>query len=377
MTTAQGTEPGAIERLRVELGERGYDILVGPGLIGRAGAEILPLLRRRQVVIVTDETVARHHLVPLAASLAEHGIAQRAVVLPPGEGTKDLAHFGRLVDDILAGGVERGTMLVALGGGVVGDIAGFAAATLLRGIDFVQIPTTLLAQVDSSVGGKTAINTSAGKNLLGAFYQPRLVLADTASLATLPRREVRAGYGEIVKYGLIRDAEFFQSLEAEGPAVCDLERAALTRAVMVSCRMKAVIVAADEREEGDRALLNFGHTFGHALEAETGFGDRLLHGEAVALGMVLAFDFAVRLGLASGQDSYRVQRHLAAAGLPTELSAIGLSGSAADRLLAHMGKDKKVRDGAITLILPRRIGEVFVMRDAPVEQLRAFFAERS
>jgi 3-dehydroquinate synthase len=375
--TAQRTANGAIEKLRVDLGERGYDILVGPGLIGRAGAEILPLLRRRQAVIVTDETVARHHLAPLRASLEEHGVAQRAVVLPPGEGTKDLSHFGRLVDEILGGGIERGTMLVALGGGVVGDIAGFAAATLLRGIDFVQIPTTLLAQVDSSVGGKTAINTSVGKNLLGAFYQPRLVLADTASLATLPRREVRAGYGEIVKYGLIRDAEFFDWLEGEGQAVCDLEPAALSRAVIVSCRMKAVIVAADEREEGDRALLNFGHTFGHALEAETGFGDRLLHGEAVALGMMLAFDFAVRLGLASGQDSHRVRRHLAAAGLPTELAAAGLSGSAADRLLAHMGKDKKVRDGAITLILPRRIGEVFVMRDAPVGELRSFLAECS
>ncbi len=376
-STAQRTATGVIERLRVELGERGYDILVGPGLIGRAGAEIVPLLRRRQAVIVTDETVARHHLAPLSASLAEHGIAQHAIVLPPGEGTKDLAHFGRLVDDILAGGVERGTMLVALGGGVVGDIAGFAAATLLRGIDFVQIPTTLLAQVDSSVGGKTAINTSAGKNLLGAFYQPRLVLADTSSLATLPRREARAGYGEIVKYGLMRDSGFFEWLEVAGRAVCDLEPAALTRAVMVSCRMKAAIVAADERETGDRALLNFGHTFGHALEAETGFGERLLHGEAVALGMVLAFDFAVRLGVASGQDAHRVRHHLAAAGLPTELSAIGLSGSAADRLLAHMGKDKKVRDGAITLILPRRIGEVFVMHDAPVGQLRSFLAETS
>jgi len=378
--TAQTTQAGTVEKLRVELGERSYDILVGPGLIARAGAEILPLMRRRQAVIVTDETVARHHLAPLRESLAAHGIAHQTVILPPGEGTKDLAHFGRLVDDVLECGIERGTMLVALGGGVVGDIAGFAAATLLRGIDFVQIPTTLLAQVDSSVGGKTAINTSAGKNLLGAFYQPRLVLADTASLATLPRREVRAGYGEIAKYGLIRDADFFEWLEAEGRAVCDLEAAALTRAVMVSCRMKAVIVAADERETGDdRALLNFGHTFGHALEAETGFGDRLLHGEAVALGMVLAFDFAVRLGLATGQDAHRVRHHLAAAGLPTELAALGLSGGldggAADRLLAHMGKDKKVRDGAITLILPRRIGEVFVMRDAPVEQLRAFLAE--
>jgi 3-dehydroquinate synthase len=371
----QATAAGAIEKLRVDLGERSYDILIGPGLIERAGTEILPLLRRRQVVIVTDETVARHHLAALRRSFAEQGIAQHSVVLPPGESTKDLVHFGRLVDDILACGIERGTMLAALGGGVVGDIAGFAAATLLRGIDFVQIPTTLLAQVDSSVGGKTAINTGAGKNLLGAFYQPRLVLADTASLATLPPREVRAGYGEIVKYGLIRDAEFFGWLEAAGRALCDLEPAALTRAVLVSCRMKAAIVAADERETGDRALLNFGHTFGHALEAETGFGERLLHGEAVALGMVLAFDFAVRLGLASGQDASRVRRHLAAAGLPTELAAIGLSGGAADSLLRHMGKDKKVRDGRITLILPRRIGDVFVMRDAPAEDLRGFLAE--
>ena len=378
--TAQMTKAATVETLRVALGDRSYDILIGPGLIGRAGAEILPLMRRRQAVIVTDETVARHHLEPLRQSLVEHGIVHHTIILPPGEGTKDLAHFGRLVDDILGVGIERGTMLVALGGGVVGDIAGFAAATLLRGVDFVQIPTTLLAQVDSSVGGKTAINTSAGKNLLGAFYQPRLVLADTASLATLPRREVRAGYAEVAKYGLIADVDFFEWLEAEGGAVCDLEAAVLTRAVLVSCRMKAAIVAADERETGDdRALLNFGHTFGHALEAETGFGDRLLHGEAVALGMALAFDFAVRLGLATGQDAHRVRQHLAAAGLPTELSTLGLSGgldgSAADRLLQHMGKDKKVRDGAITLILPRRIGEVFVMRDAPVKELRSFLAD--
>jgi 3-dehydroquinate synthase len=372
--SAQITATDTFDQLRVELADRGYDILVGPGLIERAGALMSPLLRRRQAVIVTDENVAQHYLAPLEESLAEHGIAYHAVVLPPGESTKDLAHFSRLVDDILACGIERGTMLVALGGGVVGDIAGFAAATLLRGIDFVQIPTTLLAQVDSSVGGKTALDTRFGKNLIGAFYQPRLVLADTASLATLPRREVRAGYGEIVKYGLMRDADFFEWLEAEGRALCDLEPDALTRAVMVSCRMKAVIVAADEREEGDRALLNFGHTFGHALETETGFGDRLLHGEAVALGMVLAFDFAVRLGLASGQDSHRVRQHVAAAGLPTELAAIGLSGNAADRLLGHMRKDKKVRDGAITLILPHRIGDVFVMRDAPAEQLRSFLS---
>ena len=373
------SDTGPAQTLRVELGERSYDILVGPGLLARAGAAMLPLMRRRQAIIVTDEAVARHHLPRLRRSLAEAGIAEQTIVLPPGEATKDLGHFGHLVDDILACNIERGTMLIALGGGVVGDIAGFAAATLLRGIDFVQIPTTLLAQVDSSVGGKTAINTKAGKNLLGAFYQPRLVLADTDTLATLPRREVRAGYGEIVKYGLIRDADFFEWLETEGGAVCDLEPAALTKAVMVSCRMKADIVAADEREAGDRELLNFGHTFAHALETETGFGERLLHGEAVALGMALAFDFAVRLGFASGQDAHRVRRHLAAAGLPTELAAVGLAAAsrtaAADRLLAHMGKDKKVRDGRITLILPRRIGDAFQMRDAPVEQLRAFLAE--
>jgi len=238
-----------------------------------------------------------------------------------------------------------------------------------------QIPTTLLAQVDSSVGGKTAINARAGKNLIGAFYQPRLVLADTSVLASLPRRELLAGYAEIVKYGLIRDASFYDWLEAEGPAVCALVPDALRRAVLTSCAMKAEIVAGDEREEGDRALLNFGHTFGHALETETGFSSRLLHGEAVALGMLLAFDFAVKLGLASGQDAGRARHHLTASGLPADLAAIGLRGISADRLIAHMGKDKKVRDGRITLILPRRIGDAFVMKDAPVDQLHDFLTK--
>jgi 3-dehydroquinate synthase len=366
---------GAIETLHVELDERGYDILVGPGLIANAGEHIRPLMRRKQAVLVTDEIVAEAHLKPLIDSLAAAGIAHCSIILPPGEGTKDLAHFGRLVDDVLACNIERGTMLVALGGGVVGDICGFAAATLLRGIDFVQIPTTLLAQVDSSVGGKTAINTTAGKNLLGAFYQPRLVLADSGALATLPRRELLAGYAETVKYGLIADAGFFDWLEADARDVLELEPAALNRAVITSCRMKAEIVAQDERETGDaRALLNFGHTFGHALEAETGFGDALLHGEAVALGMVLAFDFAVRQGLCSGQDATRVRRHIEAMDLPTTLGAIGLSDKP-DALLTHMGRDKKVRDGKITLILPRRIGDAFVTRDAMSEDLRAFLAE--
>src|ERR1700680_2313057 len=312
-----------IERLHVDLGDRGYDILVESQLIERAGREMLPLMRRRQAVVVSDEIVAGHYLAALRDSLSEAGIAPQTVLLPPGEQTKDLAHFGKLAEDILAIGIERGSMLVALGGGVVGDVTGFAAATLLRGIDFVQLPTTLLAQVDSSVGGKTGINTRTGKNLIGAFYQPRLVLADTSVLTSLPRRELLAGYAEIVKYGLIRDAEFFAWLEGDGHQVCALAPEPLRRAVLTSCAMKAEIVAGDEREEGDRALLNFGHTFGHALETETGFGERLLHGEAVALGMVLAFDFAVRLGLASGQDSHRVRQHLADAGLATELSAIG------------------------------------------------------
>src|SRR5271155_3098942 len=231
------TLQAASERLSVALGERAYDIIVGPDLVEQAGREILPLMRRRHAVVVTDETVARHYLAPLRDSLAEAGITHHTVVLPPGEETKDLDHFGRLAEQILACGIERGSMLVALGGGVVGDITGFAAATLLRGIDFVQIPTTLLAQVDSSVGGKTAINTIAGKNLLGAFYQPRLVLADPGALATLPRREMLAGYAEMVKYGLIADAQFFDWLDADGGKVCDLEPAALGRAVLTSCRM--------------------------------------------------------------------------------------------------------------------------------------------
>jgi 3-dehydroquinate synthase len=363
------------QRLTVNLAERSYDILVGPGLIAEAGGEIAPLMRRKQAVVVTDETVAPHYLAPLQASLDAAGIRHHPITLPPGEHTKDFAHFGRLIDDILACGIERGSMLVALGGGVVGDITGFAAATVLRGIDFVQIPTTLLAQVDSSVGGKTAINTPAGKNLVGAFYQPRLVIIDTDTLATLPRRELGAGYAETVKYGLIGDPDFFEWLDAENRAVYQLDTAALTRAVMTSCAMKARIVVADERETGDeRALLNFGHTFGHALEAETGFGERLLHGEAVALGMALAFDYAAGTGLVDAATARRVRDHLDAADLPTDLADSGLSGKDADALVAHMGKDKKVRDGKITLILPRRIGDAFVMRDAPADGIRAFLA---
>ncbi len=317
-----------IEKLCVELGERAYEIFVGPQLIERAGNEILPLLRRRQVVIVSDETVAGHYLAPLRDSLSAAGIAHHAVLLPSGEETKDLDHFGRLAEDILAIGIERGR-----------------------------------------------INTSIGKNVIGAFYQPRLVLADTETLTSLPRRELLAGYAEIVKYGLIRDAAFFSWLEAEGGSVCALAPAALRRAVMTSCAMKAEIVAGDEREEGDRALLNFGHTFGHALETETGFSSQLLHGEAVALGMVLAFDFAALLGLTTAAEALQVRRHFEDSGLPTHLADFGLAATPADRLIAHMSKDKKVRDGRMALILPRRIGEVFVMKEAPLDRLRDFLAE--
>jgi 3-dehydroquinate synthase len=363
------------ERVTVSLGGRSYDILVGSGLIGQAGALMRPLMAERRAVIVTDRTVADLHLAALTRGLDDADIAHHAIVVPPGEETKDFAHFAGLADEILALGIERRTMLVALGGGVVGDLAGFAAATLLRGIDFVQVPTTLLAQVDSSVGGKTGIDTRHGKNLIGAFHQPRLVLADGDALATLPARELAAGYAEIVKYGLIRDAAFFAWLEANGAMLLAGNAAARRHAVVASCRAKAAVVAADERESGERELLNLGHTFGHALEAATGFGSALLHGEAVAIGMVLAFELATRRGLCPAADTERLRRHLAASGLPTAIPKPNGRPLAPEALLAAMGKDKKVRGGRIALVLPRRIGEAFVTRDVPAEAIGAFLAE--
>jgi 3-dehydroquinate synthase len=360
--------------VRVELGARGYDIRIGAGLIARAGAHLALLAQGRRVVVVTDETVARLHLPALQQSLGGAGIPHAAVVLPPGEATKDFSHFARLCEEILALGIERGTLLVALGSGVVGDIAGFAAASLLRGLAYAQIPTTLLAQVDSSVGGKTAINSAHGKNLVGAFHQPALVLADVSALATLPRRELLAGYAEVAKYGVIRDRGFFEWLERDGAKLLAGDSAALTRAVAESCSHKAAVVAADERESGERQLLNFGHTFAHALEAETGFGPDLLHGEAVAAGMALAFDFSVRLGHATAQSAHRVRRHLAGAGLPTGLGALSGKRPDPDRLLKHMRHDKKVRDGRLTFILAREIGDAFVAPDVPEAAVRDFLA---
>ncbi len=363
------------ERLTVALGARSYDIVLGRGLIDRAGALLAPVIRRKRAVIVTDAHVAPLYLARFAAALAAAGIEHDAITLPPGEATKDFAHFAGLCEDVLALGIERATPVVALGGGVIGDLAGFAAASLLRGLDLVQVPTTLLAQVDSSVGGKTAIDTRHGKNLVGAFHQPVLVLADIDVLATLPRRELVSGYAEVVKYGLIRDAGFFAWLEAEGAALIAGDAAARQRAVRQSCAAKAAVVAADERESGERALLNFGHTFGHALEAATGFGDTLLHGEAVALGMQLAFDLSVRLGFCPPAAAARVRRHLAAVGLPTSPAALAGGKLGAELLLAHMRKDKKVRDGRVTLILARDIGEAFVCGDVVPATLAGFLAE--
>ena len=366
------------DTLRVELGARSYDIVVGSELLVEAGALIAPVVRQKRAVIVTDENVAKLHLAPLRAGLAKGGIAHRTIVLPPGEATKDFAHFSKLCEDVLALGIERGTPLIALGGGVVGDLTGFAAATLLRGLDYVQVPTTLLAQVDSSVGGKTAIDSGHGKNLIGAFHQPVLVLADIDTLATLPPRELLAGYAEVVKYGLIRDRGFYEWLENAGPELVAGDTDARREAVLQSCAAKAAVVAIDERETGERQLLNFGHTFGHALEAETGFGEALLHGEAVALGMRLAFDLSTQLGLCPKDSVARVRRHYAAVGLPIALTQIANGRRFTPAaLLQHMSKDKKVRDGRITLILARDIGDAFIARDVERATLEAFLAKET
>jgi 3-dehydroquinate synthase len=365
----------AVETIALELGARSYDICVGRGLLEDAGSRIKALGHRPPVIVVTDETVAALHLATVMGSLEDAGVPARSIVLPPGEGTKDFAGLEMLCDAILDCAPERSALLVALGGGVIGDLVGFAASAILRGIDFVQIPTTLLAQVDSSVGGKTGINTRHGKNLVGAFYQPRLVLADTGVLDTLPRRELLAGYAEVAKYGLIGDADFFAWLEAHGADVIAGDADARRRAVVTSCRAKAAVVAGDERETGARALLNLGHTFGHALEAETGFGPALLHGEAVSIGMVMAFDLSARLGLCSAEDAARARRHLASVGLPTGLERLPVSATDPAALVAHMHRDKKVRNGRVTFILARGIGKSFVAEDIDLAEVEALLQD--
>ncbi|MBI1196473.1 MAG: 3-dehydroquinate synthase [Phenylobacterium sp.] len=356
----------------VGLGERAYDVVVGEGLLDAAGRLIAPFQSRGRTAVVSDETVWALHGARLTAALAEAGIEALPVVVAPGEQTKSFEGLADVSDRLLALELDRGDLVTAFGGGVVGDLAGFAAAVYKRGIDFVQIPTTLLAQVDSSVGGKTAIDTPRGKNLVGAFHQPRLVLADLSALATLPVREMRAGYAEVIKYGLLGDLAFFEWLEANVAGVLAREPEALARAVARSVEMKAEIVAEDERERGRRALLNLGHTFAHALEAETGYGEALLHGEAVACGMALAFRFSAAQGLASGQDAERATRAIAAAGLPVRLDEVPGHPFDAGRLLAHMAQDKKAEGGRLTFILARALGEAFVARDVDPAAVRDF-----
>jgi 3-dehydroquinate synthase len=348
------------DTVRVDLGARSYDVRIGPGLLARAGAEIAPLLRRPRVAVLTETAVAAAHLDALRAGLAAEGIAMEAHALAPGEGTKGWAGLEEAVEWLLDARVERRDVVVAFGGGVIGDLAGFAAAVLRRGVRFVQIPTTLLAQVDSSVGGKTGINTRHGKNLVGAFHQPALVLADIGVLDTLRPRDFLAGYGEVVKYGLLGDAAFFGWLEANGPALAAGDAALRQHAVRRSVEMKAGIVSRDETEEGERALLNLGHTFCHALEAATGYSDRLLHGEGVAIGCALAFELSARLGLCSQEEPSRVRAHLRAMGMRTDLRDIPGDLPGPDALLDLMGQDKKVVDGRLRFILARGIGEAFV-----------------
>ncbi|MGC3937078.1 3-dehydroquinate synthase [Roseobacter sp. EG26] len=358
------------ETVTVDLPGRAYEVRIGTGLLAQAGVEIEPLLSRPKVAILTDETVAALHLATLEAGLALQGIEADALALPAGEVTKSWGPLERSVGWLLEQKVERGDIVVALGGGVIGDLAGFAAAILRRGVRFVQIPTSLLAQVDSSVGGKTGINAAQGKNLIGAFHQPSLVLADTDVLDTLVPRDFLAGYGEVVKYGLLGDASFFEWLETQGPALAAGDVRARIEAVRRSVQMKADIVMRDETEQGDRALLNLGHTFGHALEAATGYSNRLLHGEGVAIGCALAFELSSRMGLCSQEEPSRVRAHLKAMGMKTDMADIPGDLPDADGLLGLMSQDKKVVQGTLRFILARGIGRSFITSDVPREAVR-------
>ena len=374
--TGSDTPPGGpAARVRVSLAERSYDILIDNGLRHRFAAEIAAALPRPRAIVVTDETVAGHYLAPLEAGLAAAGVSVDSIVLPPGEETKSFNHLERLTARCLDLGLERRDTLIALGGGVIGDLAGFAAAILLRGVGYIQLPTTLLAQVDSSVGGKTAIDMPGGKNLVGAFHQPGLVLIDPETLDTLDRRQRLAGYAETVKYGLIRDRAFFEWLEANGGRVVDGGGGARVRAIETACTAKSEIVARDERESGERALLNLGHTFAHALETATGYSDRLLHGEAVAIGMCMAFDLSADLGWTGRQEAARVRAHLESVGLPTAPAAIAGFGLTPAAMAGLMRKDKKVSDGRIVFVMVRGIGEAFVTAAVEEGDLESYLSK--
>jgi 3-dehydroquinate synthase len=363
-----------VRTVNVPLGDRAYDVLIGPGLVARAGALIGERLGPARCAIVTDRNVASFHLGALEAALGADGRLVGSIVLPPGEATKSFRELEPLCERLLETGLERGDLVVALGGGVIGDLAGFAAAILRRGVRFVQIPTSLLAQVDSSVGGKTGIDTPQGKNLIGAFHQPGLVLADTDVLGTLPERELRAGYAEVAKYGLLGDAPFFAWLEKNHPSVFALDPQPLTHAVETSVKAKAGIVGRDETEQGERALLNLGHTFGHAFEAWCGYSDRLLHGEAISIGMCIAFRFSAAQGFCDAAAADRVAAHFTAVGLPTRISDIPGNKPDIEAMMKLMAQDKKVRHGKLTFILARGIGEAFIARDVPADTVRGFLA---
>lgn len=367
--------PPIAETVAVSLAERSYEIHIGAGLVAGAGALIAPLLRRKRVAVITDRSVAWRHLETLWAGLAAAGIEADAITLEPGEASKSLSALETVLDQLLDAKIERDDVVIAFGGGVIGDLAGFAAAVLRRGVRFVQIPTTLLAQVDSSVGGKTGVNARQGKNLIGAFHQPSLVIADIDMLATLPERELLAGYAEVVKYGLLGDFAFFEWLEQHGPAIKAGDPAAQIQAVKTSCEAKAAIVARDETERGDRALLNLGHTFGHALEAATGYSQRLLHGEGVAIGMGLAFQLSARMGLCPQEDPSRIHAHFSQLGMKSSLSDIAGDLPDADGLIALMGQDKKVQDGKLTFILARGIGQAFRTQEVDLDLVRRMLAE--
>ncbi|MFN0217723.1 MAG: 3-dehydroquinate synthase [Hyphomicrobium sp.] len=371
-----GASPGAHRTVTVSLGERSYDVEIGAGLLPRAGSLIKARLGPGKCAIVTDENVARHHLAALEAALKAENLHAGSIVLKPGEATKSFSELAPLCERLLELGLERGDVVVPFGGGVIGDLAGFAAGVLRRGVRFVQIPTTLLAQVDSSVGGKTGINTPQGKNLIGVFHQPSLVLADTDVLKSLPPREMRAGYAEVAKYALLGDEPFFTWLEANWKGVLAGDAQPLTHAIVTSVKAKAAIVERDETETGDRALLNLGHTFGHALEAWTGYSDRLLHGEGVAIGLCLAFRLSEQLELCPKGSAERVTQHVSAVGLPTEIKDIPGGKADADELIRLMGQDKKVRQGKLTFILARRIGEAFVTQNVVPETVKAFMAQQ-
>ncbi|WP_284441741.1 3-dehydroquinate synthase [Brucella suis] len=360
----------------VSLGDRSYDILIGKGLVERAGEEVAKRLKGVRVAIVTDENVAAVHLERLQASFARAGIDSTLVIVAPGEKSKSFATLETVTNAILAAKLERGDAVVALGGGVVGDLSGFVAGIVRRGMNFVQMPTSLLAQVDSSVGGKTGINTAHGKNLVGVFNQPQLVLADTQVLDTLSPREFRAGYAEIAKYGLIDRPDFFAWLEANWQEVFS-GGAARTKAIAESCRSKAAVVARDERETGDRALLNLGHTFGHALESATGYdSSRLVHGEGVAIGMALAYRFSARMNLAGIEAAERVEAHLKAVGLPVSLAEVPGGLPPAEKLMDYIAQDKKVTRGTLTFILTHGIGQSFIAKDVPPAAVLEFLKER-